>query len=337
MTELPRRRARVLLPALLLAVLLAGAAAMTLGSAGLGLRDLLAVLAREGSRPDTVILLQIRLPRILLAALVGMGLAVSGAVFQGVFRNPLAEPYILGVSGGAALGVTVYSVSGAAAVLGAVGVPLAAFVGALAASMTVLFVGGMGRSSTTTLLLAGIAVGFFMSAVISLLMFLNRDALQRIILWTLGSFSAASYQDVAVLLPVVLLGSAVLLLFSRDLNVMVLGDEAAEGLGVPSTRTRVLLLGIATLVAAACVSVSGIIGFVGLVIPHILRIITGPDHRTLLPLATFGGALFVLLADTLARTMLAPSEIPVGIITSMVGAPYFLYLLRSRKGRSYGI
>ncbi|NBC30889.1 MAG: iron chelate uptake ABC transporter family permease subunit, partial [Spirochaetes bacterium] len=298
-------RNRLLIVLLPLLLLLTGAVALTLGSAGLSVTDLASTLSGDGSEANRVIVLRIRLPRIILAALVGVGLAVSGTVFQGVFRNPLAEPYILGVSGGAALGVTIYSVSGAISILGAPGLPLAAFLGAMLASITVLFVGGMGKTSTTTLLLAGIAVGFFMSAIISFLMFLNREALQRIILWTLGSFSAASYADVAVLAPLVVVGSGVLFLYARDLNVLVLGDEAAQGLGVPSTRTRVLLLAIATLIAASCVAVSGIIGFVGLIIPHMLRILTGPDHRTLLPLTIFGGAIFLLIADTLARTILA--------------------------------
>jgi len=329
-----RRLLWTALPALVLA---AAAASLTLGSADISLAQLFAVLRGVGESSTSVIILRIRLPRILLTILVGTGLATSGAVFQGSFRNPLAEPYILGVSSGAALGATIYMITGGPELLGRSGLPVAAFLGALTASGLVVAIGGGGRRSTVTLLLAGIAVGFLMSATISFLMYLNRDALERIVLWTMGSFAAASYRDVQVLLPVVAVGSALLMFFARDLNVMVLGDETAQGLGVPSGKTRLLLLACGTLITAACVAVSGIIGFVGLVIPHMLRILAGPDHRTLLPLSIFGGALFMLLADTAARTLLAPSEIPVGIITSMVGAPYFLYLLRSKRGQAYGI
>ena len=326
------------LPVLLPLLLLFGAGiAVSMGSAGISLHELIAVFLGEGEGPNAVIVYRIRLPRVILAILVGMGLAMSGAVFQGAFRNPLAEPYILGVSSGAALGVTIYTVVGGLDILGPAGLPIAAFIGALVASAIVLFIGGVGRTSTVTLLLAGIAVGFFMSATISFLMYLHRDALERIVLWTLGSFAAAGYSDVLLLLPVVAVGTSLLMAFARDLNVMALGDETAKGLGVPSGRMRVLLLTVATLMTASCVAVSGIIGFVGLVIPHILRILNGPDNRSLLPLTIFGGGIFMLFADTVARTVLAPSEIPVGIITSIFGAPYFLYLLRSRKGRSYGI
>jgi iron complex transport system permease protein len=285
------------------------------------------------SNPQKIIVLQIRLPRILLSALVGMGLAVSGVVFQGIFRNPMADPFVLGISSGAALGATLAIILGLqATLLGTGAVSVAAFTGAIATTFTVYGISGFGRkSSTTTLLLAGIALSFFLSSVMSLLMSLNRDQLESIMFWTMGSFTAASWTKVVVCAPVILLGAVFLSLFSRDLNVIVTGEETAKTLGINVQKTKIVLLTAASIVAASAVSVSGIIGFVGLIIPHTVRLVLGPDHKQLFPFSMLAGAVFMILADTLARMLIPPMEIPVGIITSLFGAPFFIYLLRKRR------
>ena len=317
-------------------------AAAAFGSADISLRDssgiilnrLIPGLGWEYPASMEVIVLQIRLPRIILSFLVGMGLAASGTVFQGVFRNPMADPYILGVSSGAAFGVTLVMVTGLANLPGsAVSLPAAALAGGLLATLLVLGVAGRpGENSMIPLLLAGIAVSFLLSAGISLLMYLNRDKVEAIVFWTFGSFAAAGWDKIACVTPMILGGSGLLLFFSRDLDLLTLGEETAATLGLNVRRARLFLLVTATFIAASAVMVSGIIGFVGLIIPHAVRLISGPRHRVLLPGAILTGALFCVASDTLARTILSPAEIPVGIITSLVGAPYFLYLLRRRAG-----
>jgi cobalamin transport system permease protein len=339
----PRSRRLMLLFTLLplaAAVLIFAAAAF--GSASISLRDssgiilsrLIPGLDWDYPAAMEVIVLQIRLPRIILSFLVGMGLAASGTVFQGVFRNPMADPYILGVSSGAAFGVTLAMVSGIANLPGSVvSLPAAALAGGLLATLLVLGVAGRpGENSMIPLLLAGIAVSFLLSAGISLLMYLNRDKVEAIVFWTFGSFAAAGWDKIAFVAPMILGGSGLLLLFCRDLDLLTLGEETAATLGLNVKGARLFLLVTATFIAAGAVMVSGIIGFVGLIIPHAVRLISGPRHRVLLPGAILTGALFCVASDTLARTILSPAEIPVGIITSLVGAPYFLYLLRRRAG-----
>jgi iron complex transport system permease protein len=283
---------------------------------------------KETSR---IIIWKIRLPRIILTVIAGMGLGVSGAVFQGIFRNPMANPYILGISSGAAFGVTLGMTMGhQITFLGIGAIPISAFIGAISASVVVYLISGGGRD-ILPLLLSGIAMGFLLSAMMSLLMYFNRSQLENIIYWTMGSFNAANWQKVGITAPVILPGSIFIILFSRDLNLIVLGEDSASSLGISVKKSRLTFLLISTIITASAVAVSGVIGFVGLIVPHAMRIITGPDHRTLIPYSMLGGAILLLISDTIARTIMAPTEIPVGIVTSLLGAPFFLFLLNRMR------
>ena len=279
---------------------------------------------------DTIIW-QIRLPRVLLAVLVGGSLALSGAAYQGVFRNPLADPYLLGVASGAGLGATVALVFGASLPWIFSSVPLLAFIFALlAVSLTLVLARRRGATPLFSLILAGVVLGSSATALTSLLMLSQRDDAARVLAWLLGSFGLSSWAQVASVLPLTLPAAVVILASARGLNVLGLGEESAAGLGLRVEQFRVLLLGAATLLAAASVSAAGIIGFVGLIVPHTLRLAFGPDHRTLLPLTLVYGAVFMVLADLAARTVIAPAEVPIGVVTALLGGPFFLWLLRRR-------
>jgi iron complex transport system permease protein len=278
------------------------------------------------SVPDTArkILMIVRLPRILLGAGVGFALAGAGTVMQGFFRNPMADPSIIGVSSGAvlALGVDV-----------PYGLPAAAFVGGVLTAFAVYVIATEdGRTPVATLLLAGVAVQTFLGAVISWMLLQAGESLERAVYWLMGHLDAATWTDVGVVAVTVPPLFLVLLLFSRDLNVLLLGEEEAHTLGVDVELTRRLLLATASLVTAAAVAVSGVIGFVGLIVPHGMRLLVGPDHRVLLPTSALAGASFLVAADTLARS--GAAELPVGIVTAAVGAPFFLYLLTTREVHS---
>lgn len=276
--------------------------------------------------PDSwrVILFQLRLPRVLLAAVTGASLAAAGATYQGILRNPMADPFILGVSAGAALGATIVMVGG----LGGALVPLAAFLGALSATAVVYMLGRTGgRASVMTLLLAGVAMSAMLSGMVSLLIFFSGEEMRAIVYWTMGGLGRADWQGINTVLPFMILGMIPLVLHSGQLNAMLMGDETAQHLGVDVGRVRRYLLLSASLLAAVAVSIGGIIGFVGLIVPHIVRLVAGPDHRFLMPASVLVGALFLILADLLARTVVSPAELPVGIITAMLGGPFFLYLL----------
>ena len=286
-----------------------------------------------------LIVVQIRMPRICLSAFVGMGLAVVGAAFQGIFRNPMASPSILGISSGATLGASITIITGfGAGVLGMGMVTLTAFAGAMLTTFLVYRIARVGnRIPVTTLLLAGIATGFLMSSVIHVLMVFNRTSVDEIVMWMMGSVAGADWNQAAVMLPLVAAGTLSIILFSKDLNVMATGDETAGSLGIEVEKVKKLLLAISSVIIAACVSVSGVVGFVGLIVPHMVRLVLGPDHRVVLPFSAVGGALFTVLCDTIARNIVymiagQPSEIPVGLVTSIFGAPFFIYLLiRSKK------
>ncbi|KUO51626.1 MAG: iron ABC transporter [Desulfitibacter sp. BRH_c19] len=279
------------------------------------------------------IVLQIRFPRILLAALVGIALATVGATFQGLLKNPMADPYIIGVSSGAALGATIAIVTGLSAVLGYFAVPWMAFIGALISTYTVYNIARVGNSVPVyTLLLAGVALSAFMSAIMSFLMVLNSNEMQQIMFWLLGSFSARNWGHVQAAAPLILIGVVIINCFTRELNVMLFGDHTAQHLGIDAERTKKLLLTLGAFTAAAAVSVSGTIGFVGLIIPHGVRLVVGPDHRALMPISALVGGIFMVATDTFARTLLGSVEIPVGIITAMLGGPFFIYLLKRKKG-----
>ena len=301
----------------------------TLGNILLAKLPFIGVESTWASSMETIIF-DIRLPRLLLAGLVGASLAVAGATYQGLFRNPLADPYLIGVAQGAALGAVtgfLLPVSWQAA-----SIPLLAFAGALLAVAVVYSIARVGKTlPMTTLILAGVALGAFLAAITSYLMIASGDKLHGIISWLLGTFSLTSWWQVTMVIPYISVGIVVIWLHARPLNVMQLDEEQAQQLGINVERVKLILLGAATLITAAAVCFCGIIGFVGIIIPHAVRLIWGPDHRFLLPLSTLAGASFLILADTVARTLLAPTEIPVGVITAFLGAPFFLYLLRQKK------
>jgi iron complex transport system permease protein len=289
-----------------------------------------------GNEPDSVtwlIITRIRLPRVLMGLLVGCSLAVAGATMQGLFRNPLASPYVLGIASGASTGASLIVMLG----LGnAFFLPVGAFVGGLVAAGTV-YILAQGRSKKTsvyTLILAGVAVGALFSAVTSFVIFLSAGSEKAtdIVFWIMGGLGRASWSYVYILAPIVIVGVTSLIALSRDLNALSLGEENAFHLGIdPELSKRVMLI-MATLLTSAAAAFAGTIGFVGLIIPHIMRLIVGPDHRFLLPLSAIAGAVFLVWADMAARTALSPAEMPVGIITAFFGAPFFLYLLRRKGG-----
>lgn len=325
-------------PALLgVIVLILGVAALLLafltGSSGISLKALLSLLGGQENATASTIFFNLRLPRALLALTVGGALSVSGASLQGMFKNPMADSYVVGVSSGAALGATVaMTLTVSVSFISFGTITLFAFLGGLAAMFTVYNLARIGgKVSTFSLILSGIAITSLASALIYCLMIIFRDKMERIILWTMGSFSATGWTEVSVGVPVMLVASALCWVYARDLNIMLQGDEAARHLGVNTSAVRRNLLIFASIASAAAVSVSGVIGFVGLVIPHVVRILSGPDHRTLIPLSFITGGVFLLLADTLARNIIPGQELPVGVITALVGVPFFLYLLR--KGR----
>lgn len=276
------------------------------------------------------IILDIRLPRVILAGLVGAALAIAGATYQGLFRNPLADPYLIGVAQGAALGAVIgflLPVDGQ----GILFVPIFAFCGALLSTFIVYNLARVGKIlPMTTLILAGVALGALLGSVVSYLIISSGDKIHGILFWLMGSFSLSRWQEVWLVLPCVVVGIGVILLFARQLNVMQLDEEQSQQLGVNVERLKIILLAMAVLITAAAVSFAGIIGFVGIIVPHAVRLLWGADHRFLLPLSVLAGAIFMILADLLAR-VLAPTEVPVGVITALVGAPFFFYLLRRRR------
>ncbi|MEN6357279.1 MAG: iron ABC transporter permease [Armatimonadota bacterium] len=289
------------------------------------------------SEMDRTIVWDIRVPRALLALIVGALLAMAGAALQGLLLNPLADPYTVGVSSGAALGAGLATILGLSTVAGGYGVPVVAFVFAMGAMFIVYALArSAGRVSIHSFLLAGIVVGSFLWAMLSFVIALaphGPDGVQSsIIFWLLGSFDAADpwgYTRIAA--PFAAFGLIALFAFARDLNVFSMGEETARHLGIETENLKIVIIAVASLITSAAVAVSGIIGFVGLVVPHICRKIFGPDHRILIPTAAIGGAVLTVLADLISRVVLPPSGLPVGIVTAMLGAPFFLYLLKTSK------
>ncbi len=282
---------------------------------------------------EIVIISQIRLPRIFLSIFVGIALASAGVIFQGLFRNPMADPFVIGVSAGAAFGATIglVFITGVG-LLGISTITIFALLGALATTFLVYSISSArGKVSVTTLLLSGIALSAMLSAMTSFIMIFRTHDLAKIIFWIMGGLTAASWYKFNIIAPMVVVLIIISGFYMRDLNIISLGDERAAQLGVQTERVKKILLIMASLIAALAVSVSGIIGFVGLVTPHILRLIVGPDHKILYPTSAVAGGIVLLMSDTLARTILMPREIPVGIITSIVGVPFFLYLLVKSK------
>ncbi len=277
-----------------------------------------------------VVVLQVRLPRILTAAIVGGGLALSGVVFQAILLNPLADPYTLGVSAGAAFGASLallFNLSW----LGVYSVPLFAFAGAVATLVFVLYLSSSGQGlSSTNLILSGIIVAAILSAGISFIKYIADEQVAVIIFWLMGSFGSKTWTDVGLTLAFVSAGFLLCSFFARDMNLMSLGERTASSLGVDTRRVTMLLLITASLVAALCVAVSGIIGFIGLLVPHMMRLVTGPDHQRLIPGSLLAGAILLLSADTVTRAVL-PSEIPIGVLTALIGGPFFCYIFRKQQ------
>ncbi len=275
------------------------------------------------------ILWLVRFPRIVLAILVGATLSVAGASYQGVFRNPLADPYLLGVAAGAGLGATLAIVSGGAAVL----IPLWAFLGALGAvGLTYLVGRTVGDRTSVTLILAGVAVASFLTAIQTFVQQRNTATLREVYDWILGRMATSGWSEVRVVAPYVVVSVVVLIGSRRLLDVLAVGDEEAAALGVDVGKVRLVVVAAATLGTAVVVSVSGLIGFVGIVVPHTLRLLVGSSYRVLLPLSALAGAAFLVGADVVARTVLSPAELPIGVVTSFLGAPFFVMVLRTSRG-----
>lgn len=280
---------------------------------------------------DVVIVWQVRMPRVILGALVGAMLAGCGAAYQGVFRNPLADPYLLGVAAGGGLGATMIIVTGAPATL----LPPAAFAGAvIAVAFTYLL--GTGTSTgggAAAIVLAGVAVGTLLTAIQTYLQQQHSQSLQEIYAWILGGLSLSTWSEVGLILPYAAVTALLLLAHRRLLDVLRVGETEAASLGVDITRLRLTVVAAATLGTAAAVAVSGLIGFVGIIVPHTVRLTAGASYRVVLPVSMIGGAAFLVLADIAARTAQAPAEVPIGVITAAIGAPFFLFVLRSRRAR----
>ncbi|MFC1956502.1 FecCD family ABC transporter permease [Chloroflexota bacterium] len=280
----------------------------------------------------STIILEVRLPRVLLAGLVGAALAIAGATYQGLFRNPLADPYLIGVAQGAALGVIGFLLPVDWQGMSFGIIPLLAFTGALASTAVVYGLARVGKSlPVTNLILAGVALGAMLGSIVSYLIISSGEKIHGIVFWLMGSFALSQWTEVKIVLPYIAVGIVVILLYARVLNVMQLDEEQAQQLGINTERLKLILLIAATLITAASVSFVGTIGFVGIIIPHAVRLVWGPDHRFLLPLSVLSGAIFLILADLIARTVLGPAEIPIGVITALCGAPFFLYLLRRKR------
>ncbi|GEN46121.1 FecCD family ABC transporter permease [Alkalibacillus haloalkaliphilus] len=334
----------IAIPALLTTLLVVMSLAITVGAANINWQDVWLIVFAElpyihqwiepsWSDSTETIVLDIRMPRVILAAIVGAALALAGAIYQGVLRNPLADPFILGVSSGASFGAALVFAFGFQVVwLGKFTLPVVAFMFGFGTLMVVYFLARIGQKvRMETIILAGVVVQAFIGACLSLVMALANEQLQTIVFWMMGSLTLTDWSYNQIVLPIILICSIIALFYARELNMLGLGEEVAHHSGVSVEKTRFYLLILASIMTGAAVSVSGAIGFVGLVVPHIIRLIVGADYRLILPLSIFGGAIFLVGADTLARVLMAPRELPLGIITAFLGAPFFAYLLRRTK------
>ena len=331
-----------LLGILLLASSLIAVLVGTLGPIGPGFPERIsfsdaldAILGREGDAPDYYVSVfrELRMPRVILAGLVGASLACAGTAMQAVFRNPMADPFIIGVSSGAAVGAASAGLLGLTVALGAVAAPALAFVCALVTVMIVYKMGTVkGRVYVDTLLLSGVAMAAFLGAVVSFLIYFAREDYHQLIPWLLGSLAMARWSYVLVISVPATVGILAVFLFGRELNALLLGEETAHNLGADPEFLKKIMLITAALMTAGAVAFCGIIGFVGLIVPHMMRIVVGADHRKLVPAATLFGASFLIWADALSRTVIQGEELPVGIITALCGGPFFLYLLRRSRG-----
>jgi iron complex transport system permease protein len=285
------------------------------------------------SQTDSAILWQYRAPRVVLGMLVGGMLAIAGASYQGVFRNPLADPYLLGIAAGAGLGATLAIVYGHGTVEAYDLIPLAAFGGAAGGAACSYLLGrsAVAGSNTASLILAGVTVGAFLTAIQTFVQQQHADSLQEVYSWILGRLDTAGWHDVGLVTPYIGVSAVVLILHRRTLDVLSVGDEEAASLGINVNRTRLVIVVFATIGTAAAVAISGLIGFVGIIVPHAIRLLLGPSYRLILPLALLGGAGFLVLADVIARSVLSPAELPIGVVTAFFGAPFFAVILRTSR------
>lgn len=324
-----------------LAFLLAAVAAGVLvGPAGLDLLDVLRSLASHVplagiesplGETDSTIVYELRLPRVVLGALVGAMLALSGAAYQGVFRNPLADPYLLGIAAGAGLAATIVIAYGPPGASSSLLLPVAAFAGAAASVAVTYVLGRAGGRSATSLILAGVTVAAFLTAIQTFVQQQRVETIQDVYSWLLGRLETAGWRDVLIVLPYVAVSAAVILVHRRLLDVLRVGDDEAAALGIHVERVRLLVIAAATVGTAAAVAVSGLIGFVGIIVPHAIRLTVGASYRVVLPLSIVAGAGFLVFADVLAKTVLSPAELPIGVVTAFFGAPFFAIVLRNAR------
>jgi iron complex transport system permease protein len=321
----------------ILALFLALLLSLAIGSVFISPADLWQTLMGRGTETASAILWKIRLPRTILIALTGAALGGSGAAYQGLFRNPLADPFLIGVASGAGLGAVIaMSVQWPYSFWGLMAIPMSAFIAALLTVFIVYSLARVGRTiPTTNLILAGVAFSSFATSLTSFLMIRSTSEVRRALGWLLGGASQAGWTAILAILPYLIIGLGILLLSGHALNLLQFGDDQAQQLGLNVSRTKRILLTAASLATASAVAFSGIIGFIGLIVPHLFRIWAGPDYKRLIPLSILGGATALLISDILARVLLAPQEIPVGIITALAGAPFFLWVLRTAKNQGY--
>lgn len=321
----------------LLFLLIAIVLSLAIGSVFISPAEMWKILRGVGEEKFAFIIWNIRLPRTVLIALTGAALSGSGASYQGLFRNPLADPFLIGVASGAGLGAVIaMSVQWPYSFWGLMAIPAAAFISALLTVFIVYFLARVGQTvPTTNLILAGVAFSSFATSLTSFLMLRSTSEVRRALGWLLGGASQAGWTAILAMLPYLVIGLGILVFFGYRLNLLQFGDDQAQQMGVNVTRTKTILLIASSLATAAAVAFSGIIGFIGLVVPHIMRLWFGADYRRLIPLSIISGASALLLSDILARIVLAPQEIPVGIITALAGAPFFLWVLRRVKNQGY--
>ncbi len=318
---------------LLIAILLS----LAIGSVFISPKELWNVLTGHGTETFTAILWKIRLPRTVLIALTGAALGGSGATYQGLFRNPLADPFLIGVASGAGLGAVIaMSIKWPYSFWGLMAIPMSAFIAALLTVFIVYSLARVGNTiPTTNLILAGVAFSSFATSLTSFLMLRSTGEVRRALGWLLGGASQSGWTAILAIMPYLLIGISILIFSGHALNLLQFGDDQAQQLGLNVTRTKRILLTAASLATAAAVAFSGIIGFIGLIVPHLIRLWFGPDYRRLLPLSILGGATALLICDVVSRVIIAPQEIPVGIITALVGAPFFLWVLKNAKNQGY--
>lgn len=335
MNTFTMRRTPVLssLVLLFLALLLS----LAIGSVFISPQEIWQTILGRGTDISTSILWRIRLPRTVLIALTGAALGGSGATYQGLFRNPLADPFLIGVASGAGLGAVIaMSVKWPYSFWGLLAVPMAAFIAALLTVFIVYTLARVGQTvPTTNLILAGVAFSSFATSLTSFLMIRSTSEVRRALGWLLGGASQSGWTAILAIMPYVIIGLGILLVSGHALNLLQFGDDQAQQLGLNITRTKRILLIASSLATAAAVAFSGIIGFIGLIVPHLVRLWFGPDYRRLLPLSVLGGAAALLFSDVIARIVLSPQEIPVGIVTSLAGAPFFLWVLRRSRNQGY--